>query len=709
MRPQLSKLRPKFSIPHDRAPRIGYLLRGSPPEWYSGRLPPPEVDVFRKWDIPLVLYKSIGHGSRFIPRNTSPLPGAAHLPMHPRLDAVPRPSAFPIPPTQQLFRTVVVKGLPEQPLHHLLMKIHQGPLEYARLEPEPPGPLDFLKTPSYTLTLSFLSYESAHAFVAVHLIQPSALEAYTRSKTATWEPLPPTPLPQFVSEAIDTNLARRSISICSLDNRDYQGAKKFGPVEWIWNFSPPSTEGSILQNNRRIVQFYGIADAIRAHAALQADPNLRVTFFPDFCEINPEGRRLFHQLRTLQLMGPAARGPRTDSDLSFHKDLRKWQLGQVICGLTATSTVDDLWTSIQETHRDLKRRKSGWRGPTVLELLIEETETSILKAQMSSDVQRQTSPSPPPRVRQNSVPVVPRPFIQLNPSVTALLFRNEFLRWRMGQIVCGLTATSTIQELDRAIQNVQTRPRRDQAMRTRLLDILLGHPEWAGLANRKPVVTNLSYGSKSSFLGRIPKLVHLFPSIEAISPVEADAEDAESEAAGGVATSQASEVEDEVITAENASSNSDPTSSAPLPEKKGPARRNSPGLKARRRMQRYLAALPEREGSSTAGASDETSAIEANTGEESVTVRKRRSGNKQRQAKQRFLAANRWRDLAGVSLAQASERKANEKAAAEAQANRPSLTQLDLLIGTGSFSDSTAETTDKVVETPTMRAPETGG
>ncbi|KAJ7750147.1 hypothetical protein DFH07DRAFT_828328 [Mycena maculata] len=165
---------------------------------------------------------------------------------------------------------ILIEGCDAKSPSPFIAKIVQGPLEFARLE-------------GGSLTLSFLSIASAQKFVQVHASTPGALRKFARSRTASWQWLPPTPLPQALVVAV-ANGARRGLMI-SWDplTHDYtDDLTQFGPVDHILPLG--------INSGKLIVQFYEITDAIRAHESLQADPNLRALFFSDWCEIKRKER-----------------------------------------------------------------------------------------------------------------------------------------------------------------------------------------------------------------------------------------------------------------------------------------------------------------------------------------------------------------------------------------------------------------------------------
>ncbi|KAF7350874.1 hypothetical protein MSAN_01649500 [Mycena sanguinolenta] len=282
----VSKLRPRAMKPRKWWPR-----------WRRDNLTHTmrQVDLFHQWDIPLEAYKHIGPGPRFsVVEPDWRLAGnfGEPLPWHPRPESIPSPpfsaTAAPASSKSALNRSLVIKGLMQPNPSRFLMRIHEGPLEFARLEPEDlihsPFPLSFLPR-SYSLTLSFLSSHSARAFVHTHLSVPASLYEFSRSPNPTWQWLfPPPPLPQPVAAALRKYTARRAVSVSWFDDadKDCAGAvERFGDVEHVWKFS---------SNKRFVVQFYAINDAIGAHTELCANPKLRVSFFPDLCEMDEQGR-----------------------------------------------------------------------------------------------------------------------------------------------------------------------------------------------------------------------------------------------------------------------------------------------------------------------------------------------------------------------------------------------------------------------------------
>ncbi|KAF7362501.1 hypothetical protein MVEN_00597800 [Mycena venus] len=189
---------------------------------------------------------------------------------HPRLlETVPPPSESSVIPafTGMLNRTLVIKGLAEENPSRLLLKIHEGPLEFARVDPEEP---------------SLARLSAAHTISDTHLSEPARLYEFTRSPNPTWEWLPPAPLPRPVADAIKERSARRAISIVSFKSADRlkQDVLQFGATEFVWKFGP----------GQHLVHFYAIADAIRAHTELRNDPRVHISFFPDWCEMDEKGR-----------------------------------------------------------------------------------------------------------------------------------------------------------------------------------------------------------------------------------------------------------------------------------------------------------------------------------------------------------------------------------------------------------------------------------
>ncbi|KAJ7826919.1 hypothetical protein B0H14DRAFT_1244075 [Mycena olivaceomarginata] len=258
-------------------------------QWKTpGRAPVPETDFFHQWEIPLEAYKGIGPGPRFIPVHNEPPFVSQHLyryldsplPSHPQLESLPAPPESSATSAATLNRALVVKGILDKDLSHVLLKIHQGPLEFSRLDQEEQL-LSFMPR-THALTLSFLSSNSAHAFVNAHLSDPARLYEFARSFDPTWEWLPATPLPPSVTHALQAHTARRALSIAWLAFADrYLGdVRDFGAVQYRWQYGP----------GRLVVHYYAIADAIRAHAELRTNPKLRVSFFPDWCELSTQGR-----------------------------------------------------------------------------------------------------------------------------------------------------------------------------------------------------------------------------------------------------------------------------------------------------------------------------------------------------------------------------------------------------------------------------------
>ncbi|KAJ7033462.1 hypothetical protein C8F04DRAFT_1104813 [Mycena alexandri] len=208
--------------------------------------------------------------------------------VRPVMDKLPPPATAGRPslPQLNLNRTCVVQGLPgDTTLSSILLNIHQGALEFARIENEPPQST-FLP-PTKSLTLSFLASSSAQAFVDMYLAEPVRLHAFTRSLFPSWHWLPPSPLPSSISDAISRSGARRVLSI-SWEDPAYmfsQDLHQFGELERFWRFNP----------RRLLVSFFAIADAMKAKAHIAAldsapDPGLHVTYFPDWCELSDDAR-----------------------------------------------------------------------------------------------------------------------------------------------------------------------------------------------------------------------------------------------------------------------------------------------------------------------------------------------------------------------------------------------------------------------------------
>ncbi|KAF8161805.1 hypothetical protein K438DRAFT_1859466 [Mycena galopus ATCC 62051] len=242
-----------------------------------------EVDLFNQWEIPLAAYKGIASGSQFTPMiDPRRRPSYEGSPLnHPRLESIPPPpEVSSVSSESTLNRTLVVKGLTESNLSTLLYRIHEGPLEYARLDREEVAPW------THSLTLSFLSSTAAHRFVHTHLSAPARLYEFTRAPDPSWEwHFPVVPLPQSVTDALEAHSARRAVSIAWFDAADKIAAGalgRFGTLEELWKFGP----------GRFIAHFCAIADAIRAHTELRANPKLRVSFFPDWCEMDEQGRSI---------------------------------------------------------------------------------------------------------------------------------------------------------------------------------------------------------------------------------------------------------------------------------------------------------------------------------------------------------------------------------------------------------------------------------
>ncbi|KAJ7072918.1 hypothetical protein C8F01DRAFT_1105701 [Mycena amicta] len=197
-------------------------------------------------------------------------------------------------PNALLQRALVINNLPliKSP-KPFLDRIRQGALEYVRWESDP-------TQETRSLTLSFLTSSSAAGFVQAQLSSAARFRKFSRrsdSVSANWEWLPPTLLPQDISDAVGSRLARRSICISwpessspspSLRSRrhDLQNQlKRFGPVLSFWQFD----------DWHLITSYYNIRDAIHARRDLeeQLENEADVRFFPDWTEVAPRYRYMF--------------------------------------------------------------------------------------------------------------------------------------------------------------------------------------------------------------------------------------------------------------------------------------------------------------------------------------------------------------------------------------------------------------------------------
>ncbi|KAJ6593162.1 hypothetical protein B0H19DRAFT_13374 [Mycena capillaripes] len=281
---RLVSLRPRF-----KGARTWPLDPSLRREWGYERAPTPEVDFFRSWDIPLAAYKGIRPGRRFVPSNPGSNLGLnpkSPLPSHPILDALPSPAGRATDPSYSwLSRTVVVKGIANKTCAAMLDRIHEGALQSAHWTPQPfpPHTPRMLRTSS--LTLTFLSNASARAFVHSHLADPARLYEFTRSPNPSWEWRASTLLPTTVANAVATHSARRSLSITWFhpSHRWRRDVLEFGSFQTTWRCAPC----------RIVLHFYSITSAIRAHAGLSGDRRLRISYFPDPCEIDASARRVF--------------------------------------------------------------------------------------------------------------------------------------------------------------------------------------------------------------------------------------------------------------------------------------------------------------------------------------------------------------------------------------------------------------------------------
>lgn len=125
----------------------------------------------------------------------------------------------------------------------ILQKVRGGALEYARFQPGWGG-----------LTLSFLLSHSADDFVRKILSDPQNLRRFANNKTATWEWLPPAPLPKSVTGVSHRTSPRRALFVSHHPDWSYPGNfSQFGELELNWK----------LHGRKLFVQYFEIADAIR--------------------------------------------------------------------------------------------------------------------------------------------------------------------------------------------------------------------------------------------------------------------------------------------------------------------------------------------------------------------------------------------------------------------------------------------------------------
>ncbi|KAJ7645964.1 hypothetical protein DFH06DRAFT_580954 [Mycena polygramma] len=273
---------------------LSYTDPGRMIKWQHPTIPTPEVDWFRRWDIPLATYKGIGQGPRFVPIDQGgddPIPDyLAVLPPHTHLSTLPPPAGpgtgslptFGGAPASNLSRALVIRGLRAPRPDEYLERIHEGALEHARYERgRDVTPARFS---THTLTLSFLSSSAAHAFARKHLCEPAALFEFARAPNPSWEWLPWAPVSTAVQSALKHHAARRALSIQWFNpaHRWRRAPSEFGPHQPQWKFSP----------SRVIVHFWSIESAIKAHSVLSGDSRLRISFFPDLCEMGPAARRV---------------------------------------------------------------------------------------------------------------------------------------------------------------------------------------------------------------------------------------------------------------------------------------------------------------------------------------------------------------------------------------------------------------------------------
>ncbi|KAJ6488240.1 hypothetical protein C8R47DRAFT_510963 [Mycena vitilis] len=273
---------------------LSYTDPGRMVKWQHPTIPTPEVDWFRRWDIPLATYKGIGQGPRFVPIDQGgddPIPDyLAVLPPHTHFSTLPLPAgpgtglltAFGGTPASNMSRSIVVRGLRAPLPDEYLERIHEGALEsvhYERGRDVTPA-----RFSTHALTLSFLSSSAAHAFARTHLCDPAALFEFTRAPNPSWEWLPWAPVSTEVQSALKRHAARRSLSIQWFNpaHRWRRAPSEFGPHQPQWKFSPA----------RVIVHFWSIESAIKAHRVLSGDTRLRLSFFPDLCEMDAAARRV---------------------------------------------------------------------------------------------------------------------------------------------------------------------------------------------------------------------------------------------------------------------------------------------------------------------------------------------------------------------------------------------------------------------------------
>ncbi|KAJ7115162.1 hypothetical protein C8R44DRAFT_880481 [Mycena epipterygia] len=239
-------------------------------------------------------------------------------------------------------RALVVKGIAPSVAFPspLLDKIHQGALEYVRFEPG-------------ALTLSFLTPQSADAFVRTHLSSRDRLRAFTTidsNADANADADNPTQTPfvdpdnAFASIPADAPSASPTVSFDPLLPESDIAPLSWlpGPLptppSWAWLSTPalPRATAALISalgasralvvsgarsaaGNRPypyadagelarfgavedvwgfsggsvVVRFCELAAAIRAREELRADPLLRYwtfRFFPDWCELSEEDR-----------------------------------------------------------------------------------------------------------------------------------------------------------------------------------------------------------------------------------------------------------------------------------------------------------------------------------------------------------------------------------------------------------------------------------
>ncbi|KAJ7647902.1 hypothetical protein FB45DRAFT_894728 [Roridomyces roridus] len=191
----------------------------------------------------------------------------------PILRSLPPPASQHAPEIDLHRRAVLISGIQckKWNVSNILAKVRGGALEFARYQPGWGG-----------LTLSFLLSHSADEFVRTTLSNPKALHGFAQHDQARWEWLPSVPLAPSIA-GLSRNDPRRALFLDFQSRPGYKywmPLRRFGELEFVKQ----------LDKRQAIVQYYEIADAIRAHDELQSDKRVKVDYYADWCEMTDQQR-----------------------------------------------------------------------------------------------------------------------------------------------------------------------------------------------------------------------------------------------------------------------------------------------------------------------------------------------------------------------------------------------------------------------------------